>query len=115
MAVVAARLAMARTGLPGVRTAEGSTLGAAVAGTVCGPWFAGWFVLVAGGSAAAATAVAGQRLAIAAVAGLVAGLVAAEVLRQRATARLGGVTGDVMGAMGEVAATAALLVAAFVI
>ena len=33
----------------------------------------------------------------------------------RATARLGGVTGDVMGAMGEVAATATLLVAAAVL
>jgi adenosylcobinamide-GDP ribazoletransferase len=111
-AVVTARVAMARTGLPGVATAEGSSLGAAVAGTVSGPWLVGWFVLVAAGSAAATAAVAGQRPAIAAVAGLVAGMLAAEVLRHRATARIGGVTGDVMGAMGEVAAAAALLVAA---
>jgi cobalamin synthase len=46
------------------------------------------------------------------VAAVVAGLVAAEVLYRRAVRRLGGVTGDVMGAMGEVATTAALLVAA---
>jgi adenosylcobinamide-GDP ribazoletransferase len=45
----------------------------------------------------------------------VAGIAAAELLRARATARLGGVTGDVMGAMGEVAATATLLVAAAVL
>ena len=41
-----------------------------------------------------------------------AALLAAEVLHRRATARLGGTTGDVMGAMGEVATTAYLLVAA---
>jgi adenosylcobinamide-GDP ribazoletransferase len=113
-AVVTARLAMTRTGLPGVPTAEGSALGAAVAGTVSRPWLAGWLVLAAAGSAAAAAAVGGQRLAIGTLAALVAGLLAAEALRHRATARLGGVTGDVMGAMGEVAATVALLVAAAV-
>ena len=37
-----ARLAMARTGLPGVPIAEGSSLGALVAGTVSAAWFAGW-------------------------------------------------------------------------
>jgi cobalamin synthase len=41
-----------------------------------------------------------------------AGLLAAEVLHRRATARLGGTSGDVMGAMGEVAATVHLLAAA---
>jgi adenosylcobinamide-GDP ribazoletransferase len=39
------------------------------------------------------------------------GLLAAELLHRRAVGRLGGVTGDVMGAMGEVAATAVLLAA----
>jgi adenosylcobinamide-GDP ribazoletransferase len=53
-------------------------------------------------------------LASAVVSGLLAGMLAAELLRLRATARLGGVTGDVMGAMGETAATVALLVAACV-
>jgi adenosylcobinamide-GDP ribazoletransferase len=43
---------------------------------------------------------------------VVGGLLAAELLLRRAAARLGGVTGDVMGAMGEAAATAVLLVAA---
>ena len=41
-----------------------------------------------------------------------AGLLAAELLLRRARARLGGVTGDVMGAVGETAATVTLLVAA---
>jgi cobalamin synthase len=40
-AVVTGRLAMARTGLPGVPFAEGSSLGRTVAGTVSRPWLAG--------------------------------------------------------------------------
>ncbi|WP_409331362.1 adenosylcobinamide-GDP ribazoletransferase [Trujillonella humicola] len=119
-AVVVARLAMSRAGLPGVPTAAGSSLGRAVAGTVSRPWLAGWLVVVAvlaGGAAwllAGATAGAGAgtdaawRLLVAAA----AGLLAAEALRARAGARLGGVNGDVMGAMGEAAATVVLLVAA---
>jgi cobalamin synthase len=39
-------------------------------------------------------------------------LFAAELVHRRASARLGGTTGDVMGAMGEVAMTAHLLTAA---
>jgi adenosylcobinamide-GDP ribazoletransferase len=39
-------------------------------------------------------------------------LLAAELVHRRAVARLGGTTGDVMGAMGEVATTAHLLTAA---
>jgi adenosylcobinamide-GDP ribazoletransferase len=113
-AVVAARLAMTRTGLPGLPAAEGSSLGRAVAGTVSGRWLAGWLVLVGAGAAAAAGAVGGQRLVIAVLAGLVAGLLGAELLLRRATVRLGGVTGDVMGALGEAAAALALLVAAAV-
>jgi adenosylcobinamide-GDP ribazoletransferase len=109
-AVVAARLAMARTGLPGVRTAEGSSLGHLVAGTVSAPWLAG-----CGLALVVLVAVAGQgdRVLTAALLGsAVAGLLAAELLLRRARRRLGGVTGDVMGAMGETATTVALLVAA---
>jgi len=113
-AVVAARLAMARTGLPGVATAEGSSLGRAVAGTVSGRWFAGWLLFVIAGAAAATALVGGQRLVIAVLAGLAAGLLGAELLLRRASSRLGGVTGDVMGAMGETATALALLVAAAV-
>jgi cobalamin synthase len=109
-AVAVARLAMARTGLPGVPTAEGSSLGALVAGTVTVRWFAGWCVVLLGllvvgtaGEVAPAVRLAG---------GALAGLLAAELVHRRARARLGGVTGDVMGAMGEAATVAALLVAA---
>ncbi len=111
-AVAVARLAMARTGLPGVPTAEGSSLGRAVAGTVSAPWLAGWVVLVLAAAAAAGWAAGGPGSAAALAGAGAAGLVAAEAVRARASARLGGVTGDVMGAMGEAAATVVLLVAA---
>ena len=108
-AVVVARLAMARTGLPGVPTAEGSSLGRLVAGTVSVAWLAGCAVVLAGLVIAAADdpTLAGRLLGSAAV-----GLLAAELLHRRARSRLGGVNGDVMGAMGETATTATLLVAA---
>ncbi|MGY1639597.1 adenosylcobinamide-GDP ribazoletransferase [Geodermatophilus sp. SYSU D00703] len=107
---VVARLAMARTGLPGVPTAEGSALGRSVAGTVSASWLAACLLATAALLVAAAGGdlVRAGQLAVSAV----AGLVAAEVLLRRARARLGGVTGDVMGAMGETAAAATLLVAA---
>ncbi|MDP9429380.1 MAG: adenosylcobinamide-GDP ribazoletransferase [Actinomycetota bacterium] len=102
-APLVARLAMARTGLPGVPMAEGSALGQSVAATVSPGWLTGWVFLTA-----ALLTVTDQRL----LAGALAGLLAGELLLRRARARLGGVTGDVMGAMGETAAAATLLVAA---
>jgi cobalamin 5'-phosphate synthase/cobalamin synthase len=112
-AVAVARLAMARTGLPGVTAAEGSSLGALVAGTVSAPWLSGWVVVLGG----LVVAVAGAELRLTAVlaGSAAAGLLAAEILYRRARRRLGGVTGDVMGAMGEVATTVVLLTAAAVL
>ncbi|KQS60508.1 cobalamin biosynthesis protein CobS [Geodermatophilus sp. Leaf369] len=111
-AVVAARLAMARTGLPGVPVAEGSSLGAAVAGTVSRVWLAGCTVVAVACVLATATwlgdVAQGARLVAAGVLGLAAG----ELLHRRARARLGGVNGDVMGAAGEVTTAATLLAAA---
>jgi adenosylcobinamide-GDP ribazoletransferase len=110
LAVVVARLAMARTGLPGVAMAEGSSLGRLVAGTVSAPWLVGcWLGLAAlvvvgtNGDLALSARLAGSAAA---------GLLAGELLHRRARTRLGGVTGDVMGAMGEIATTVTLLVAA---
>jgi adenosylcobinamide-GDP ribazoletransferase len=112
VAVVGARLVMMRTGLRGVAIAEGSALGQAVAGTVG----RGWLVVVAGTTAAA---VLGAAVAIGSGAGggarlllsVVLGRLAAEILYRRARSRLGGVNGDVMGAMGEVATAVTLLAA----
>jgi cobalamin 5'-phosphate synthase/cobalamin synthase len=112
-AVVTARVVMARTGLPGVPAAEGSALGRAVEGTVSSSWLAGW-LLITGGLIVAASG-ADFPLAGRLAGSVVAGLLAAELLYRRARARLGGVTGDVMGAMGETATTAVLLAAAIVL
>jgi adenosylcobinamide-GDP ribazoletransferase len=113
-AVVTARLAMARTGLPGVPVATGSSLGTAVAGTVSRTWLAGCCAVAAGLAVAAALLTTDAAHAARLVAAAVIGLLAAELLHRRARTRLGGVTGDVMGGMGEVATTVTLLVAAAV-
>jgi len=111
-AVVVGRLAMVRTGLPGVAVAEGSSLGHAVAGTVSWAWMGGASVFVAAVVSAAAWLVSGPADAVRLLAAAVVGVITAEVLHRRAAARLGGTTGDVMGAMGELATAAHLLVAA---
>ena len=109
-AAVAARLAMARTGLRGVPAAEGSSLGRLVAGTVSVPWLAGCALALAG--LVAVGAAGDPALAARLLGSAAAGLLAAELLLRRARARLGGVTGDVMGAMGETTTTVAVLVSA---
>jgi adenosylcobinamide-GDP ribazoletransferase len=111
-AVVVARLAMARTGLPGVPIAAGSSLGATVAGTVSRAWLAGLLLAGAALAAGAAVLVADPVDAVGLLGAGVVAMLAAELLHRRATARLGGTTGDVMGAMGEVATAAFLLAAA---
>jgi cobalamin 5'-phosphate synthase/cobalamin synthase len=111
-AVVGARLTMARTGLAGVPFAEGSSLGRTVARTVSLPWLAGWLLALVG---LLLLATAGDLIRAGQLVGCAAaGLLAAEALFRRARRRLGGVTGDVMGAMGEVATAVTLLVAAAV-
>jgi adenosylcobinamide-GDP ribazoletransferase len=110
LAIVAARFAMTRTGLPGVPTAEGSALGQAVAGTVSERWVAGCSVAL--GALILAGARGDADLALRLFVSVAAGLIAAELVQRRARARLGGVTGDVMGAMAEVTTVVALLVAA---
>jgi adenosylcobinamide-GDP ribazoletransferase len=112
-AVVVGRAAMARTGLAGVPFADGSALGRTVAGTVSKRWLFGWGLGV--GTLTALGAGDDPEVAYRLVACAAAALLAAELLYRRAVARLGGVTGDVMGAMGEVAATTALLVAAILL
>ena len=110
-AVVVARLAMVRTGLPGVPIAAGSSLGRAVGGTVSGAWLAALVLAVGGLMAGVGVLLAGP-VALWLPAAATAALLAAELLHRRATARLGGTTGDVMGAMAETATTVFLLTAA---
>ncbi|GAA4743188.1 adenosylcobinamide-GDP ribazoletransferase [Modestobacter marinus] len=111
-ATVAARVAMARTGLPGVPIAAGSSLGQAVAGTVSRGWLAGAALVTAAVAAGSALVVGGPVAGLGLVAAVAAGLASSEALFSRARTRLGGVNGDVMGAMGEVTAAVTLLAAA---
>ncbi|WP_425834747.1 adenosylcobinamide-GDP ribazoletransferase [Streptomyces fractus] len=103
VSAVTARLALtfaSRTGVPAARP-EG--LGAAVAETVS-PRAA----LIVGAVVVAATAALSLQGAIA----VVLGCATAELLSRRCVSRFGGVTGDVFGALAEVAATTALVVLA---
>ncbi|SFC71636.1 adenosylcobinamide-GDP ribazoletransferase [Streptomyces aidingensis] len=110
-AALAGRAALAWACREGIPAARREGLGAAVAGTVpAGPAAA----LAAGAALVAAALVAAARPApgLGAVAGagaVVLGLCAAEGLLRHCRRRLGGVTGDVLGALAETAATLTLL------
>ncbi|MFJ9556488.1 adenosylcobinamide-GDP ribazoletransferase [Nocardiopsis sp. NPDC101807] len=104
------RLAVTLACVPRVPPARPGGLGAFVAGTVDRPRAAAAAAFVAAlcltGAAQAPALAAAHALAAA------AGLVAAGALLRRAVRRLGGVTGDVLGALVETASTAALVAAA---
>jgi adenosylcobinamide-GDP ribazoletransferase len=104
-AVATGRLAATLACRRGQRAAREEGLGALVAGTVAGPW------IVIGGIAVAAVATGAGRPWIGPIA-VLAGLGASAILVRHATRRLGGITGDVLGATVEVATTVALAVLA---
>jgi adenosylcobinamide-GDP ribazoletransferase len=109
LAAVAGRAAMTLACRAGVRAARPGGLGAAVAEAVppgAALSVAGLCVLL---SCAAGFPFGGLTPLRTALAPLL-GLAAAEVLRRHCGRRFGGVTGDVFGAMCEVAVTSALLV-----
>jgi adenosylcobinamide-GDP ribazoletransferase len=112
VAAVTGRLAVTWACRAGVPAARPDGLGALVAGTVrtAHAAYATAAVLVA--SALAGFAVGGVRLAVLWPVAVVAGLAVTAVVLRAAVRRLGGITGDVLGALVELAATAALLVAA---
>ncbi|WP_420717708.1 adenosylcobinamide-GDP ribazoletransferase [Streptomyces antarcticus] len=110
-AAVAARLAMTLAARDGVPPARPGGLGAAVAGVVprgVAAALAALTVLLAGACALPL----GLPSAAAHAAAVLAALGAAELLLRRCVRRFDGVTGDVFGALAEVAATAALVVLA---
>lgn len=114
VAAMTGRIAVTWACRSGVRAARPDGLGALVAGTVrtFDAIIAGVVIAVAG-SLVALTGPGGgvYDAALGAVAVLV-GLAAALALLRHAIRRLGGITGDVLGALVETAATAALLVMA---
>ncbi len=108
VAVVTARVAVTAACTAGVPAATEHGLGALVAGTVP----RGVALL-----AAALTAAGGTLLAVAEdlplvlpVAAVAAGLLAARLLRDHAVRRIGGITGDVLGALVEVTTAVVLVV-----
>ena len=105
-AAVTGRLALTWACRRGVAAARPSGLGAMVAGTVR-PAVAAGITL-----AALAVAVSVVRTGLTLPLAVVAGLAAAFVLQRHAVRRLGGITGDVLGALIETAATVTLVVAA---
>ncbi|MFI0368107.1 adenosylcobinamide-GDP ribazoletransferase [Actinomadura sp. 1N219] len=109
VAAVAGRLALpwaCRTGVPSARP---DGLGALVASSV--PTRAAFVVtaLVLVAAAAAGTGAGGLGGALHAAAAVIVALGAALLLLRHAVRRLGGVTGDVLGALVETATTAALI------
>jgi adenosylcobinamide-GDP ribazoletransferase len=114
-AVVTGRLALTWACRRGVVAARPDGLGALVAGSVS-PVIPAAATLAALAGAVAAVAVSatvvGEPLGWTLPLAVIAGLAAAFVLQRHAVRRLGGITGDVLGALAEVAATVTLVVAA---
>ena len=109
LAAVTGRVAVVLATGPGSPAARPGGFGALVAAATTTrarvATGAGVFVLAAG----AAAVVSGPATALRAAVAVLAGLLAAELLRRTALRRLGGMTGDVFGALIEVAAATALL------
>ncbi|WP_243708986.1 adenosylcobinamide-GDP ribazoletransferase [Actinomadura sp. GC306] len=109
IASVAGRLALpwaCRTGVPSARPGG---LGALVAGTVPVRAAMAATAVVLAAATAAGAATGGLGGALHGAAAVIAGTAAALLLLRHAVRRLGGVTGDVLGALVETAATAALV------
>jgi adenosylcobinamide-GDP ribazoletransferase len=113
-AVVTGRLALTWACRRGVPAARPDGLGALVAGSVrpAVPAAATVVTVAAAASAVAGSAAAGARLGWTLPLAVVLGLGAASAVRRHAVRRLGGITGDVLGALVEIATTVTLVVAA---
>jgi adenosylcobinamide-GDP ribazoletransferase len=112
VAAVTGRLAVTWACRAGVPAARPDGLGALVAGTVPATRAAYATGAVVVASAGAGLAVGGVRLAMLWPVAVGAGVVVAAAALRIAVRRLGGITGDVLGALVELAATVVLLVAA---
>jgi adenosylcobinamide-GDP ribazoletransferase len=111
-AVVTGRLALTWACRRGVAAARRDGLGALVAGTVRPAIPAAITLAVLAAAVTVSAVVIGEPLGWTLPLAVVAGLAAAFVLQRHAVRRLGGITGDVLGALIETAATVTLVVAA---
>jgi adenosylcobinamide-GDP ribazoletransferase len=113
-AVVTGRLALTWACRQGVPAARPDGLGALVAGTVR-PVISVALTLAAVAAAAAAVVISatwtGEPLGWTLPLAVVAGLAAAFVVQRQSVRRLGGITGDVLGALAEVATTVTVVAA----
>lgn len=114
-AVVTGRLTMVWSCTRGVRAARADGMGALVAGSVGRIGATAWTFAMCIGAGLYGRFdgnVGSVHGAVRGVAAVVAALVVAWIVRRHATRRLGGITGDVLGAVGEIATTVSLLVTA---
>lgn len=110
-AVVAGRLAMVHSAVPGIVAARTEGLGAWVAESV--PRARAWcLTAVASGLIVLPLAFSHLALAVRLGCALAGGLASGSLIRRRSAARFGGITGDVLGAVCETATTTALCVCA---
>ncbi|MCO6005656.1 adenosylcobinamide-GDP ribazoletransferase [Actinoallomurus purpureus] len=110
VAAVTGRLAVTWACREGVPAARPEGLGALVARTVRRRDAVAVTVVVMGAAAIAGLLAGGTRPALLAPAAVAAGLLVAAALLRHAVRRLGGVTGDVLGALVETSVTAAIVV-----
>ncbi len=108
LSVVTARVAVTAACTRGVPAAAQEGLGALVAGTV--PRGAAPLAAVLTAAAGTLLAVAEDLPVLLPAAAVAAGLLAARLLRSHAVRRLGGITGDVLGALVEVTTAVVLVV-----
>jgi adenosylcobinamide-GDP ribazoletransferase len=111
-AAVTGRVAVVRATGPGSPPARPSGFGALVAGTASARARAVTAALLLAAVAAGAAGLGGLPLVARALGAVAAGLLAGELLRRLALRRLGGMTGDVFGALIEVGTATVLLVLA---
>jgi adenosylcobinamide-GDP ribazoletransferase len=114
-AVLAGRLAIVWSCTPGVPAAKTDGMGALVAGTVSRRSAALWTVVILAGAATYGrydTEVGSVRDAVRGVIAVLLALAVTWVVRRHVIRRLGGITGDVLGALCEIATTVSLLTTA---
>jgi adenosylcobinamide-GDP ribazoletransferase len=113
LAVVTSRVAAVIAAGTGIPSARQDGFGALVAATTSARARTAIAVTLLAGVAAGGAAAGGTALALRGLAATLAGLLAGDVVRRVALRRLGGMTGDVFGAVIEVSTATVLLVLAW--